>query len=311
MSYRAWFGGLICDDIFFNWYHPIVIPLLSVAFILILLALLFLKAHRKFLYVLLVILLVCLIICNNHLMQPWQYTHALLLGALVFNHRFMLTLVLGGMYFWSGLNKFNPWFYEEVFCWFFSPISDELPLTLSYIVPLLEMFSGILLLFSASQRSAALFCIIKHIFIASLLSPLFLNWNTIVIPWNIALAFILFLIYFPKNIATSPVKTPIITYTTLLFVWIGPAFWYISWWPTPLSFHLYSGHHQEVYLMLENNTTYDLNLISQTVYGLPLNLNENTAQSMHSKITLILPQSKVILVDKPAFSATKNVNIYE
>jgi uncharacterized membrane protein YphA (DoxX/SURF4 family) len=309
ITYPAWFGGQAADNCIFDWYHPIVVPILSGLFTLSLISLLVFSTYQKQSYFSVILFLAILFACNPHLLQPWQYAHAIILGALIFNTQPLLTLALGGLYFWSGLNKLNPWFYDEVFCWFFSPFSSHLPSLLAYVIPLMEMLSGILLLFYHTQRSAALFCICKHVLIATLLSPFFLDWNWVVIPWNICLAVLLYLIYIKPVVKVAHVQGALTPYLTFAFVWIAPAFWYINLWPTSLSFHLYSGYHSEAYLILENKS-HDLNAIAQNVYGLPLNLSENTIQSIHQKIVRYIPDAEVLYVYKVPGDGSKRHAIY-
>jgi hypothetical protein len=309
MTYPAWIGGCFIDEFIFTWYHPIIIPSVSLLFVAALVALVVFENFRKLIYFLILLLLSVLFICNPHLLQPWQYTHALILGALVFNNRLFLTIILGGLYFWSGLNKLNPWFYDEVFCWFFSPFSNQLPITLSYIIPFLEMLSGVLLLFSGMQKSAAFFCIIKHGLIATLLSPLFLNWNGVVIPWNICLALLLFLIYYQPNPQLIAIRKTYITYFAIVGIWLAPAFWYVYWWPTPLSFHLYSGYHAEAYLII-NTTSHDLNAMTQNIYGMPMNISKNILLPLHQKIEPYLPEAKLLYVHKVPLDTSKTHTWY-
>jgi uncharacterized membrane protein YphA (DoxX/SURF4 family) len=298
ITYQAWFGGGLFDVFIFDGYHPIVQPILGGLFVLFLLCILFFESYRKGLFFGLLCILLVLILCNPHLLQPWQFVHGLVLGALIFNNRLFLTITLGGLYFWSGANKLNPWFYDEVFCWFFSPIIHHPPPVWAMVVPFLEILSGILLLFGNTQRSAALFCMVKHVFIAVLLSPFLLNWNAVVIPWNLCLAALLFVIYIqPSKPKRTNFRPTLITYAAIAVVWVAPAFWYVNKWPTPLSFHLYSGYHSEAYVVI-NDQPHDLNAMTQNLYGLPLNLTERFVEQLYEKIKIYQPDVQVIYVYK-------------
>lgn len=312
LSYHAWFGGTHLDVIYFFWYHPVWVPVLASGFIISLIGIAFFYTHQKVLYWVMIGFLVTLLLCNNHLLQPWQLINALLLGALLFENFKLFTLILGGLYFWSGLNKLNPWFEEEVLHWFLSPLSNPTQPWMSIAIPILEMLSGVLLLFNVTQKNAALFCIFKHLFIVIMLSPFVHNWNTVVIPWNIGLAVLLYLFYVKKQTVVIDKPLRIKQYALLFISWIAPLFWYVGLWPFSLSFHLYSGYHSELYLIQKaESNIIDLEEQHQNTYNIPLVINTFTVKQLESRLQLEDDYIALVHYYKKTFEKEKVKVIYQ
>lgn len=281
----AWIGGHIFDEYFFFIHHPFLNTLLTFAFIGFLLLLLISKSAKTLYYCLAVVILLLLCMCNINLIQPWQWVNLFLLGCLVFKQEQLILLILSGLYFWSGLNKINSWFQTEIFNWFFSPILNEKLQSFYWIIPAIEFSSAIFLLFPKTRKKAALVCVFKHLFVAVLLSPLFHDWNYVVIPWNIGLAALLFVFYCKpakSNYVLQRIKT--IEYIIILFFWLAPSLWYIGAWPYNLSFHLYSGYHSTTYLFTEKGRKLEIEQYHIENYGIPLYINDYNLQQIKKRI---------------------------
>ena len=166
----------------------------------------------------------------------------------------MLTIfriVLSSVYFWSGLQKLNIHFAIEVFPWFFNFIGVESYLDkhhlLAYIAALLETSAGICLWVRPLRKPACLFIITTHLLVLISLGPLSHNWNSIVWPWNILFAWMLFELFYrtePKNLFPLKIKSSGFNRyhlsSILLLATIMPGFGLVGNWDHFLSDGFYS-----------------------------------------------------------------------
>jgi hypothetical protein len=206
--------------------------------------------RKSLLYVWLICLL-ALVLSDINRLQPWVLTYALILlslaGGNVIAGINASRWVVAGIYFWGGLFKFSPYFATDTFKWFCSAFEFSTPwgqhALLGYLVALFEMLLGLSLLWYAQKRWLAWVAILFHGSIVLALSPLGHHWNTVVIPWNIAMAGFVWIL------CTIQEKTSIPkTYQTQLIVLIAcglPAFNLIGYWPNSLSWKMYSNTQPE------------------------------------------------------------------
>jgi hypothetical protein len=307
-SLPSWIGGQLADEYFFNFYHPLLNNTLTILFILSLLCITFCYTHRKLLYFLSAALLVALCTVNIHLIQPWQLVNLFLLGCFVFKQTHLAVLIFSGLFFWSGMNKVNPWFQTEIFSWFFSPLFNGKWQQFYFLIPAIEITSAILLLFQKTRKNAVIVCIAKHIFVVFMLSPLFHNWNYVVIPWNIGLASILYVLYLkPVKINISNYDFKLLRYIIIIFFWICPALWYIGLWPFNLSFQLYSGYHSSTYLYADNGYKKEIEQYYIVKYGVPLYVSDHSLRSIKNKIVRKHPNITLMHIYKLPFIKEKKL----
>jgi hypothetical protein len=117
---------------------------------------------------------------------------------------------------------------------------------LGYSFPLIEMLTGVCLMISPLQKAAAICGISMHIFILFVLSPLGHNYNPVVWPWNIAMIFFLFILFYNESIIDIPkLRSAFRTIPSKivlgLFVF-APLFNFFNLWDSYLSHNLYSGN---------------------------------------------------------------------
>lgn len=186
-------------------------------------------------------------------LQPWLYFYALVLLAAGFadkNQRMAVTLILSAVYVWGGLNKLNPYFIDDN--WLF--LTDAFAFTRNlgkikatgYAAALMETMLGIGLLFLRTRQIAAIFIIFFHGMIILALSPLGLNWNTVVIPWNAAMA-VLAAWCVSKPFSITPFKSPITVIAVILAYLMPLANWFGLWLPA-LSWTMYDNTQDELTL---------------------------------------------------------------
>ncbi len=140
--------------------------------------------------------------------QPWAYWYVLVFFAASARQSLpALRMITAGMYAWSGLHKLTPWFAADNFEWFCSAF--ELTKALAtpawgYAMAALEALLGAALLYAPTRRTAAWTAIGMHLWIILVLSPVGLDWNRVVIPWNAVLMGTLLLLILEDRERTRP-----------------------------------------------------------------------------------------------------------
>ncbi|WP_340202914.1 hypothetical protein [Ascidiimonas sp. W6] len=117
---------------------------------------------------------------------------------------------------------------------------------IGYIVPITEIFIAFGLLFQKTQKSAVIIGFLMHSLIILYLSPLGGDFNSIIIPWNLALIIFLYSCFFKSdtklslrylwNSNANTVKRLVL----LLFLTL-PILGIWGKWDYYLSFNLFSG----------------------------------------------------------------------
>ena len=197
-------------------------------------------------------------------LQPWFYQYSLMLAAVGVCARtgdaasqFACLntgrLMVASIYFWSGLQKANPGFREDVFPWLMEPVLRVLPaamhaglLQIAPVVPLLEAGIGVGLLFRRTRSAAVVFALAMHGLILIAIGPLGHNRNSVVWSWNLAMAFFLLLLYwrqegFTRRDLLWP-KGPVFQKAVFVLVTLLPAMSFFSLWDNYLSWALYAGN---------------------------------------------------------------------
>ncbi|MDQ3075722.1 MAG: DCC1-like thiol-disulfide oxidoreductase family protein [bacterium] len=197
--------------------------------------------------------------------QPWffQYVFMLsLLGAFSWNHKDSLgiervlnanRLIVASVYFFSGLQKLNLTFTDEIFPWMVKPIVNLLPSVLELhihqlgtLVPFIEIAIGIGLLTNRFRKSAVILAMMSILFILATLGPFGNNWNSVVWPWNIVMLIIVPLLFWNiPNFSVKDIfwpKNNFFQKVVVLFFVISPIFSFFNLWDSYLSFALYSGN---------------------------------------------------------------------
>ncbi|MCS7036115.1 MAG: hypothetical protein RMJ33_01915 [Saprospiraceae bacterium] len=193
-------------------------------------------------------------------LQPWTYFYLLTWGVLFFekeNPAPTLRLLLAGVYVWGGLNKLTPYFAEENFPWFCQAFAWTKPLgqypELGYATAVGEALLGVGLLWWRSRPYVRYLAVGFHLFILLALSPLGLGWNAVVIPWNAAMAGMVWVCAAgPPNRAREAKAWWLDLYQSptnraiLALVWLLPALNWAKLWPEALSWKMYSNTQPEV-----------------------------------------------------------------
>lgn len=145
------------------------------------------------------------------------------------------------MWIWAGVHKLlSPDWFSHTSSDLITRISLELtvwhwPFVVG--IAIAEIFTGLAAI--AMPRKAAYLCVLMHIGIVGFLSPVALNWNYSVIPWNLATAILGYNIL-RKSEKSLPNNTWEWVVAAVLFIY--PAGFYVGWVDHGIAFVLYSGH---------------------------------------------------------------------
>ncbi|MBX2969761.1 MAG: hypothetical protein KF803_10360 [Cyclobacteriaceae bacterium] len=217
-----------------------------------------------------IIALIIMLLQDQMRWQPWVYLYLLMLIPFLFiSNRnidriaILTTLqwIIAGVYFWSGVHKLNQSFLDITF----SQMTNVLGLNgnthswkkLGYIIPIIELSMGLTLLIPRFRRVGLYTAILTHIIILFYLSPVALNHNSVVYPWNVAMIVLLYLLFGDRPqkipVTVSKVNFNLLKLVPVLFVWVFPIFNFFGYWDHYLSFSLYSDKTPKFYIAIEAN----------------------------------------------------------
>jgi hypothetical protein len=234
---------------------------LPFAAMLLLPALILFRSRIRILFITLFILFFLLVLADQNRLQPYflQLLFMLLAVGMADLTRPVsaqtalrtIGIVLFGTYLWAGIQKINPHFLDTLWRLAESSLTNSTgreswPNAMKYLVlglPLTEVALAFGLLWPTTRKLAVILLVMMHVGIAVVLSPWFLGWNYIVIPWNLALAVINVLVFWNNTDRLKDffklLQTPIHGAAILIFV-ILPSLNLIGLWDHYLSSSLYS-----------------------------------------------------------------------
>lgn len=203
--------------------------------------------------------------------QPWVYLHSLLIffGSFSLLNLSQTTdsrslialnacrLAMAGTYIHSGLSKFTPGFGAEALPFMLSPLQKLLPAglplplldSLAAVLPAVEVLAGLLLLIPQARLAGLLIAAMMHFGILLSLGPLGSNWNSVVWPWNVAMIWLLWLLF--TGGATYTARSLLwpgwhpkhsSQYLAILLCLLLPGLNLANMWPAYMSSALYSGN---------------------------------------------------------------------
>ncbi len=262
ISYPLWIGAnryypkiSVIDDISLVFVDSIGYLLFSMALICLLIFIIG-KVNKYFIF--LFFLVLALFVLNDiNRLQVWMYQLSVVLFVLFYSTSdskkstiIALRIIMIGIYFWSGIQKINIYYVEDIFPWFVEPYGlksfvDSNPL-IAYVTALIETLIGLGLVFRKTSRIASILAISMHLLILIVLSPLGHNWNHVVWPWNVCLiALVYYLFYKNKEVVSiiSLTNFRSFSFTPFIVLLFGimPIFNFFGFWDEQLSFKMYSG----------------------------------------------------------------------
>lgn len=194
--------------------------------------------------------------------QPWFYQYFFMFAALGFyawkepgvkNNRAALNLcalIVVCIYFWSGVQKLNAGFINEVWPGMSEPLLRFVPGGLksfppftALIIPLLEISIGLGLLTRRFRSASVILAIATHAVILALLISE--GENTVVWPWNIAMGFMVMILFWQnRDTSVGQILVPKRAFHALVLLLFGvlPSLSLMGLWDSYLSSALYSGN---------------------------------------------------------------------
>ena len=196
----------------------------------------------------------CLLDYNR--LQPWEYQYLLTFFIFIFsnNKKQLLKLVsflICFTYIFSGIHKLNGGFIYSVWknmilkkIFYFDQLNHNLFVHyFGLIIPIIEISIGLGLLILKQKKYLVYLAILVHLFIIYILSPLGINYNEIVIPWNLLMIFIIIVLFYRNEIDYLKSLKPLYKLDLIIItlVCILPILNFTGYWDNYLSFNLYSG----------------------------------------------------------------------
>jgi hypothetical protein len=207
--------------------------------------------------------------------QPWFYQYYFLLAALCLfpwgdaggragaRRAAALDacrLIVAGTYFWGGAQKLNPGF-DGLMAYL---VARSLPARLAepvseaaaVAVPAVEIFVGVALLVPRLRGAAVALAVATHAVILLLLVPH--GINTVVWPWNAAMAASVVILFWRERECTpraliASLRRPFNLAAAVLF-WVLPALSFAGFWDSYLSAALYTGGTKDAVIRFGEDT---------------------------------------------------------
>lgn len=230
-----------------------------------LVALVFAKQSIRYL-LLAIVLLILLVLFDQMRLQPWVYQYLLLLIIIALHDRqgpdlqstrltfSALRLIIAMLYFWSGVQKLNYSFSQEVLPQLLGSLQTYLPLTsiqlsmLGIGLALVEIITGCGLLLKRTRRLCVWLALAMHAAVSGLLIAR--SHNSVVWAWNVALMLMIVVLFWRSDafiwetladwraVNTGGQVALILAIVCAML----PALSFFGWWDMYLSGALYSGN---------------------------------------------------------------------
>ncbi|MEQ8241400.1 MAG: hypothetical protein RIA69_19455 [Cyclobacteriaceae bacterium] len=176
-----------------------------------------------------------------------------------------MQLSLIAVYIWSGIHKVHPNFvntnFENIIQTYFQFVDKELLkayLFIGYLAPVFEIAVGLFLFIPKTRTIGIIMALLLHAFIIAYLSPVGIDYNSIVIPWNVAMALMVVSLFHKKQpidwrSIVSKLGNKYLQFA-LMLVLIMPTLSAFQLWDHYLSFSLYSNKTPHFYVASEYNS---------------------------------------------------------
>ena len=201
--------------------------------------------------------------------QPWEYQYLLtfLFHFFYFKNQkqfvnyFSFLLIV--IYLNSGLHKLNGSFLYVVwekmilikfFGLNFNQINNTYIHFAGLLLGLIEVLSAFGCLFFKNKKIFALLLVGMHLFILVLVSPIGVNYNSIILPWNVLMIFLILIVFY-NNDSKLSFNNLIIGFNKIPFLILGilPFFCFMGLYDNFFSFNLYSGSLKYLRICVDEN----------------------------------------------------------
>ncbi len=195
---------------------------------------------RKLIYQLLLFFVLPVLLADQLRWQPWVYFYLLMLFPFTIwdeTHEGIILrlqrIVVIGAYFWSGIHKLNPHFLDGTYAQVAQRLSStSFPKEVGYLIPLTEIFLAFGLMFLRTRRASVFLLMLMHLVI---IIHVISQENLVVVPWNIALIFLLCILFYRSPpLASGEGQTTkasnLVVTGYIILVWIAPVFNFWDKW---------------------------------------------------------------------------------
>lgn len=194
--------------------------------------------------------------------QPWEYQFVCVMTLLVISRKYnwfpVYVFIMGCIYTYSGLQKFDPRFVSLVWDrmmlqqFFHAPKAfshQPFIYNAGYMLALTEFILGFLFFFRVWRKRAAIGLLLMHLYILMVLGPWGIQYNPSVWPWNLLMMCCLILVTLQKQQESVLPEIRRIRNSWILLLWgILPVFNFAGYWDHYLSMSLYSGKSPKGYI---------------------------------------------------------------
>lgn len=171
-------------------------------------------------------------------------------------HRLLtgMRFIVAAIYFWGGVQKLNPYFFNEEFPWFVRPLTNLLPFDVPYLpalglcAALFEVLSGIGLLTKRFRTVALYEAMAMHLLIFFCIGPIRNDWNDSAWIWGQAMGAMAFVLFYKappfelKKMFGAPGWHSVPQALAVLLIGILPVLNNLNRWDAALSFNVYTGN---------------------------------------------------------------------
>jgi len=170
-------------------------------------------------------------------------------------------IVMAGIYFWSGISKFNHRFLHGGARHLLLPLCPvwvvEIIEPFGWGIALMEVVIGVGMVFSSTRLPAAVMAALMHVGILLSIGPTGINYNAVVWPWNITMIVLLGLLFWRGSdnmtgMAFAPAHRRRSIVATVFFLLL-PGLSYLGFWPYYVSFRLYSGMSRDAWVFVSDD----------------------------------------------------------
>jgi predicted DCC family thiol-disulfide oxidoreductase YuxK len=243
-------------------------------------------------------LLLILVATDITRLQPWVWHYGMLLLLFSFWRTTAQTItkslisamsiVVVGIYFWSGIQKMNAAFYLDIFPWFTKTLWEPLGtigmytfFVLGIFTPFIESAIAIGLLTRTMRRTALIAALAMFtLVIASLMFGH--DWNSSVWPWNVALLGMAIALFWGSKDTLqnfwSNVRTNRFAHITIALFIIMPLGNFFGITDHYLSWSLYSGHVPTAYITADSAL---IETLAPSAPTIPDNNGDGTLSFVH------------------------------
>lgn len=207
-------------------------------------------------------------------LQPWVYLYFLIFLPFAFSQpegdeitsRY-LQWIFVACYLWSGVHKINPNFidktFQDVLGHLFGISFSERYKFFGYVIPFIEITVALLLVFVKTRKAGVVAALGAHLFILVYLSPLGIDRNYVVYPWNVAMMAGVVLLFwrneetlfaFPKGKVWRAFQLG-----SLALLFVLPLLNLVGRWDHYLSFSLYADKTHHLFIAIEETEAKKLN----------------------------------------------------